>query len=378
MTDTILQFIRQRDYQLVKELGQGACGKTVLLHDAQIGANFVCKKYVPYAESEREALFQRFVEEIKLLYELHHRNVVRVYGHYLYTEQLVGYIIMEYVEGQGIEEYLSLSPDRANDIFLQTIQGFRHLEESGILHRDVRRGNLLVRNDGVVKIIDFGFGKRIFESADFDKSVSLNWWCEVPPEFAQGIYNFRTEIYFIGKLFEQILENNRSEDFGYRNILRKMCQRNPDDRPASFSEIEIEAQSGRIKQIGFSEEQISVYRAFADHVTSQLVEIDSAVKYSNDPEKLVAALEDALRRCMLEERIPDAALVIKPLFWGSFRYRQTTWFPVEVLAQFVRLLKGASDEHRRIVIANLHGRLDAVNRAAPKREVPLTDDEIPF
>src|SRR5476649_182510 len=55
--DKIVQFLRKRDYVLVKELGQGACGKTVLLHDVQIDEHFVCKKYFPYSESHRQELF---------------------------------------------------------------------------------------------------------------------------------------------------------------------------------------------------------------------------------------------------------------------------------------------------------------------------------
>jgi len=75
--DEMIQFLRTRDYKLVKELGQGACGKTVLLYDDQIEQYFVCKKYVPFSETHRKELFAAFVQEVKLLHRLHHRNVVR-------------------------------------------------------------------------------------------------------------------------------------------------------------------------------------------------------------------------------------------------------------------------------------------------------------
>ena len=48
MKDGIVEFLRKRDYVLVKELGEGACGKTVLLHDDVLDEDFVCKKYSPY------------------------------------------------------------------------------------------------------------------------------------------------------------------------------------------------------------------------------------------------------------------------------------------------------------------------------------------
>ena len=178
--DEIVRFLRSHDYKLIKELGQGACGKTVLLVDDQIGLNFVCKKYSPYEESEREALFKNFVREIKLLHLLQHKNLVRVFNYYLYPDKFSGYILMEYVDGKDIEDFTAEFPDKLNDLFNQAIDGFSYLERSGVLHRDIRAGNLLVDNDGQLKIIDLGFGKQANTSLDFDKSITLNWWCATP------------------------------------------------------------------------------------------------------------------------------------------------------------------------------------------------------
>jgi eukaryotic-like serine/threonine-protein kinase len=75
--DDVISFLRKRDYKFVRELGQGACGRTVLLYDDQIDEHFVCKKYVPFSESQREILFSNFVRELKLLHQVHHANVVR-------------------------------------------------------------------------------------------------------------------------------------------------------------------------------------------------------------------------------------------------------------------------------------------------------------
>lgn len=130
---------------------------------------------------------------------------MRVFNYYLYPEQLAGYILMEYVDGSDVSDYLRDNPQNVNETFLQTIAGFRYLESNGILHRDVRPGNILVRADGAVKIIDLGFGKRVQMPEDFDKSISLNWWCQPPAEFSRNLYDYRTEVYFVGKLFENII-----------------------------------------------------------------------------------------------------------------------------------------------------------------------------
>jgi len=80
--DEIVKFIRSKDFILVKSLGQGACGKTVLLKDDIITEYFVCKKYSPYHSKHKEQLFKNFVQEIKLLHLIYHENIVRVFNYY--------------------------------------------------------------------------------------------------------------------------------------------------------------------------------------------------------------------------------------------------------------------------------------------------------
>src|SRR5436305_907568 len=182
--DDIIHFLRKRDYKLVRELGQGACGKTVLLFDQEIEEHFVCKKYAPYSESQRGALYANFVREIKLLHRIHHPNVIRVYNYYLFPEQFAGYILMEFVDGSTIEEFLQWSPEQINELFVQAVNGFGYLERTGILHRDIRPGNIMVDADRRLRIIDLGFGKRVQAPVDFEKSITLNSWCQHPCEFA--------------------------------------------------------------------------------------------------------------------------------------------------------------------------------------------------
>lgn len=171
----IIEFLRTKDFKFIRNIGQGGTGKTVLLKDEYINESFVCKKYSPYYKEHRDAFFKNFVDEIKILHKLYHRNIVRVFNYYLYPEQKTGYILMEYIQGEDIKGYLQNNPHRLNDIFVQIINGFNYLELNGILHRDIRPENILVSDDGFVKIIDFGFGKEINFDEDFDKSITLNW-----------------------------------------------------------------------------------------------------------------------------------------------------------------------------------------------------------
>jgi serine/threonine protein kinase len=370
--DDIVTFTRTHDYVYVRELGQGACGRTVLLRDDQIDQPFVCKKYVPYDEAQRATLFANFVREVKILQQLFHENVVRVFNYYLYPNTCAGYLLMEFIEGVDVDDFMAASPELANEVFGQAVSGFRYLEEHEILHRDIRPQNLLVRDDGVLKLIDFGFGKRIEAAEDYDKSVSLNWWCEPPQEFASGIYDFATEVYFVGKLFERIIHDNGIDQFKHMQVLAKMCKHDPATRFSSFSEVERAMLGDPFFEIEFAYEETKTYREFADQLESHLIHVNEDAKYQTDYDRAVSALDAAYKTFMLESDVPNASTVLSCFIKGGYRYSKKG-LAVWAVRNFLRMVKGLSPEKRRLVMSNLYTRLDSVQRYCPPSE-----DDIPF
>jgi eukaryotic-like serine/threonine-protein kinase len=371
----IVHFLRNRDYILIKELGQGACGKTVLLDDDQIGQRFVCKKYSPYDERAREALFTNFVREIKLLHLLQHNHLVRVFNYYLYPDKFSGYILMEYVDGKDIEDFTAEFPDKLNELFIQAIDGFSYLERSGVLHRDIRAGNLLVSNEGVLKIIDLGFGKQVNTSLDFDKSITLNWWCATPDEFRFKRYDFTTEVYFVGKLFEQLIDANGISQFKYTDALRRMCESDPDRRAKSFDEIDRAIRSEPITQTDFHEDEIETYRRFANALMSITSKIAQSAKYLTDLTKIQSKLGEIYSSSMLELAISDGHRIIGCFVEGGYYYKTHQTISTETVRDFVRLLKSCGAEQARVIIANLDTRLDTIKRYDPDE---VQDEDIPF
>ena len=373
-SDDVVTFLRRRDYRMVQELGQGACGKTALLYDQQIEEHFVCKKYVPYSEDNRQDLFSGFVREIKLLHKVLHPNVVRVFNYYLYPEQFSGYILMEYVDGLDIDDYLAGNPEHINDIFLQAIAGFGYLEGADILHRDIRPGNLMISSDGILKIVDLGFGKKIDRSADFDKSITLNWWCEPPLEFQTARYDFKTEVYFVGKLFQRIIQENRIAYFKYLDTLSAMCQLDPSSRISGFTAVERTIRSEQFFESDFSEQDLDAYRRFSDALCYHITKIENGTKYTTDIPKLRAHLTDVYQKVMLEETVPDSAIILRCFMDGMYYYRKAG-LEVATIRDFLMLLRATLDERAKIILANLHTKLDALPRYSPD---VLTDDYIPF
>lgn len=375
MDTQVIKFVRQKDFVLEKHLGQGATGNTVLLHDPVINEHFACKKYAPANPAHASQFFGAFVREIKLLHLINHPNIVRVFNYHLFPKQNTGYIIMEYVGGMNIGTHLILSPEEINDTFAQTINGFAYLEENGILHRDIRESNILVTSDNVVKIIDFGFGKQTTSDSDYNKSISLNWWCDLPNEFKNSIYDFRTEVYFVGKLFDKIISDAQIESFKHSDLLGRMCRIEPEMRVSSFAE----ARSAILATdfgTDFSDDERDAYREFADSLSNLLRSIEKDARYHSPASVIATKLEEIYRKVMLEDRLPDPTVISTCFINGGYKYSTKAYFKVSVLKNFLSVLRKTSREKQEIIITNLHSRFDAMPRhtTAP----PSMDDDIPF
>lgn len=373
MDDKLIQFIRQKDYILKEILGQGGCGQTVLLYDDSIDEYFVCKKYMPCDDEMRQTLFSNFSREVKLLYQIHHDNVVRIFNHFLYPDNFAGYILMEHIVGSNIREYLEKYPDQINEIFTQAIKGFCHLETIGILHRDIREDNIMVRNDGVLKIIDFGFGKKVFDQGDFNKSVVVNSWCPSPAEYTEDVYDFSTEVYFIGQLFDSVILKLEIQGFRYPKILQKMCRRDYGNRTKLFSDVLQSIISTNSDDVEFDPDEIRIYQVFSDALYNMINIIDTDAYYIDDIEKIEENLQKFTSSCMLEMYIPNNRAIIDIFLYGAYRYRAKK-FAVSSVTNFYHFFVKVSAEKKRIILRNLHTRLDSI----AKYDLSTYYDDVPF
>ncbi|HDR7718081.1 MULTISPECIES: serine/threonine protein kinase [Bacillus cereus group] len=156
---TVVEFNRIKQFRHIKSLGQGGTGDTHLFKDETTEMLFAFKKYAPKDSDYIDENYERFVDEIKILFTISHPNVVRVYNYYLYPENKLGYLQMEYIDGVSIADFEPFLGKDWQGIFAETISAFEYLESKNILHRDIRPANILIDRHGNVKVIDFGFGK---------------------------------------------------------------------------------------------------------------------------------------------------------------------------------------------------------------------------
>ena len=249
------------------------------------------------------------------------------------------------------------------------ISAFCHLEECKILHRDIRPQNLLVSDEGVVKLIDLGFGKRIETAADFAKSITLNWAYTPPRDFENDKYDYRSEVYFVGKLFERIMADNGIRDDQISPVVRVMCAGRPQDRFENFTKVREALDKAGFSGEKFDEFSVSSYRDFADELDAFVAQIEVKATYVWDSAKVIEQLQKVFQSCLLEESI-DGSRVARCFISGSFKVWREHRLYVANIKWFLNLLKLAEDDGRRVVLANLYGRLDQKKR--------YDEDEIPF
>lgn len=373
-TGEVITFEAKKNFTFQKTLGRGGTGDTHLFKDETTNILFAIKKYVPKDLVRIDEYYERFVDEIKILFNISHPNIVRIYNYYLYPDCKTGYLQMEYINGVCINEYEPMPWNKKDweDIFYEVINAFEYLENNNILHRDVRASNILIDQNENVKIIDFGFGKQFNGDKNSENSVLLNWPVTEMPEEIQfnQEYDEKTEIYFVGVLFKHVLRD-RIKDFRFGHIIEKMTKVNPEQRYSSFSNILTDINQGVLSEISFTDEQKEWYRDFADALCNHISCYIDKGEFVSDIEQTVSMLSGVIRNSSLEEYLQDNSKLIECFVVGKYKYYSRKDIPIKVLKNFYTLITGLPYAKKKLVFANVNMRLATI-------VVEDSDIDIPF
>ena len=151
-------------YEVERKLGQGAMGVVWLGRDPKLKRQVAIKTFDggdSLSDEEWQLLRDRLVNEGSRAASLSHPNIVQVFG--LEEDQGVPYIVMEYVNGITLEEHLRTHGSPSQEVVLrllrQTAEALDYAHNKGIIHRDIKPGNLMIDGEGNIKITDFGIAK---------------------------------------------------------------------------------------------------------------------------------------------------------------------------------------------------------------------------
>lgn len=378
----IVAFVKQKDYLMVNnDLGSGSFGQTVLLKDPFIDELFVAKKYEPYYESDRKEFFDSFLQEIKIMYKLNHRNVVRVFSYYPFESLYTGYILMEYIDGKRINEYLedpslwakSVDPDT---IFSQLIDGFAYIEERGIVHRDIREGNILITRDGVVKIIDFGLGKTFSPIDTSDDSmaeiINRSGLDKLPNEYFEGKYDSQTDMFYLAELYNRLLRKTQVDFlFSYDFVLQKMMELKKENRYASFVEIKETMAKKDFGNLEISQQDKSIYQEFSNAIMACLSCFKESRSFVTEIKEFKDNIHTVIQRNCFENIIQNPNDLVSVVVKGDYKYYPQREISCEVVTAFEKWYDTLSDDWQRLVLNNIIAKLSVV-------KIEYADDELPF
>ena len=285
-----------QNYEIISKISQGGMGIIYKAKDTSINRIVAIKMILnqKYHMNQQQTL--RFLREEEICAKLNHPNVIRIFTAGLWNQN--PYIVMEYIEGMPLLEYLKKINTTDYHFYAQLmykiLQALIYIHQQNIIHRDIKPSNILVRENGEPVLIDFGIAKLTQDKSwKLTRTGDLLGSANMSPEQAQGLstrLDCRSDIYSIGTVFYEMLTGtapffntktilllkeiintpvipprtlNSNIPKKLEEIICKSLEKNPDHRYQSASEMAQEIQSylkGNEK-ISFHYQNLLLYRS---------------------------------------------------------------------------------------------------------------------
>lgn len=240
-------------YRILSLLGAGGMGEVYLAEDTKLRRKVALKLLPPQFEADTERK-KRFEKEARAISSLNHPNIITIYE--IEEAETLSFMATEFIDGQTLRERIADPPfswQEAVKIAIQVAGALDSAHSVGIIHRDIKPGNIMIRRDGIVKVLDFGLAKLTApDSGDFETRDhtapnrvmgTINY---MSPEQALGErLDARTDIFSFGVMLYEMLTgdlpyagaSNRTIDHAtIHKTLPSVCESNP-EIPAVLDQI---------------------------------------------------------------------------------------------------------------------------------------------
>lgn len=194
-------------YDIKMLIGDGGMANVYLAYDRTLKRH-VAIKMLRYELSKDERFIKRFKRESAQVINLDHPNIVHVYTVGDYKQQ--PFIVMEYVKGKTLKDYLrehgALEPQTAMHVMTQLAEGVLYAHQNNIIHRDLKTQNIMITDEQVVKITDFGIALSSNEADVTQTNTIMGSVHYLAPELARGnLATERSDIYALGIILYELL-----------------------------------------------------------------------------------------------------------------------------------------------------------------------------
>jgi len=221
-------------YRFLKLIGEGGMGEVYRAEDTEL-ARPVAIKLIRSALKTKEIL-RRFDNERQILAQLNHDHIARLFDVGMTTDG-VPFLVMEYVEGQAIDDYCrdkTIGLQERLELFRSVCSAVQYAHQHLIVHRDLKPGNVLVTNDGQVKLLDFGIAKLLDASAETEPTATL--LRVMTPEYASpeqvkgDAVTTATDVYALGVMLYELLTGSMPYKISKKTtdeIIKAICEQEP-------------------------------------------------------------------------------------------------------------------------------------------------------
>ncbi|APH05300.1 Stk1 family PASTA domain-containing Ser/Thr kinase [Bacillus weihaiensis] len=194
-------------YKILEVIGGGGMANVYLAKD-MILEREVAMKVLRFDFSNDDEFIKRFRREAQSATSLAHPNIVSIYD--VGEEDGIYYIVMEYVDGQTLKQYIQqfapIHPRKAVNIMVQIVSAIQHAHDNQIIHRDIKPHNILIDHHGNVKVTDFGIAMAMSSTTITQTNSVLGSVHYLSPEQARGgLANKKSDIYSLGIVFFELL-----------------------------------------------------------------------------------------------------------------------------------------------------------------------------
>lgn len=226
------------EYRILSILGHGGFGITYLAHDEDLHQNVAIKEYLPREVATRESKstvapisdndreifewgLERFLDETRTLTRFQHPNIIGVRR--LLKTNGTAYLVMDYCAGESLDSLLdrekTLSPDALEKMLPPLLDALQELHSVGIMHRDIKPGNLYLREDGSPVLLDFGAARQaLAQHSRSVTSIATPGYAAIEQYSTRGKQGPWTDIYGLGATLYRCVTGNRPTDSSARML----------------------------------------------------------------------------------------------------------------------------------------------------------------
>ena len=193
-------------YRIVEPIGKGGMGVVYKAEDTKLKRT-VALKFLPPELAESPEAGERFIREAQAAAALSHPHICTI--HEISEEEDQSFIVMEYIEGQSLRQKILKGPldqTEALNIAIQVAEGLEEAHKKGIVHRDIKSGNIMLTEKGTAKVMDFGLAKVFSGSLITREAKTMGTVAYMSPEQAKGeVVDHRTDIWSLSVVLYEMI-----------------------------------------------------------------------------------------------------------------------------------------------------------------------------